>query len=506
MRETVILKNGGLKELRKINERLVSYNVEFAEVTGGTFWRAYTPEQVAGTETFHVDLTGGGLESMYQDLMQVYPPIDLTNERLRKLSKELGPVWVRVSGTWATKTYYDFDGICNGVIPDGYLNILTKDQWLGVLDFVKAVGGKLLISVANCLGVHKADDPWTPSEAEKIFALSKEYGVAIDAVEFTNEPNAMQETGFPEGYNAECYRRDHDLFYAWVKENYPDCLMVGPCAAGGDIGLGKATEDNSMGGIAPFMCRCDDLMEGTKAKLDVFSYHCYNGGSERLASIMPTAHWDVSEAASEEYLAVVSNYAHVYASLRDKYVPGGEMWVTEAGDAGGGGNTWASTYLDVIRNLNELGSFATITDGVIFHNTLASSDYGFLKREVFTPRPNYFGVLLWNRIMGTTVYDSEEKIRLGAHVYAHSRKDGKEGIAYLVINNDLKNATGVVIPGEAEAYVLEGQNGNIRSQVMTLNGRPLVLGENDCLPEMNPLKVEGSMTLAPGACAFIVTK
>lgn len=33
------------------------------------------------------------------------------------------------------------------------------------------------------------------------------------------------------------------------------------------------------------------------------------------------------------------------------------MWVTESGDAGGGGDTWASTYLDVIRTLNEAGGF-----------------------------------------------------------------------------------------------------------------------------------------------------
>mgnify|MGYP000706592653 CR=1 FL=1 len=44
---------------------------------------------------------------MYRDLMQVYAPINLYDEKLRKLAKELGPVWVRVSGTWATKTYYD---------------------------------------------------------------------------------------------------------------------------------------------------------------------------------------------------------------------------------------------------------------------------------------------------------------------------------------------------------------------------------------------------------------
>lgn len=43
-------------------------------------------------------------------LIQVYPPIDLYNTRLRSFAKEFGSVWVRVSGTWASKTYYDFDG------------------------------------------------------------------------------------------------------------------------------------------------------------------------------------------------------------------------------------------------------------------------------------------------------------------------------------------------------------------------------------------------------------
>ena len=70
-----------------------------------------------------------------------------------------------------------------------------------------------------------------------------------------------------------------------------------------------------------------------------------------------------------------------------------------------------------------------MTRGIIFHNTLASSDYGYLKPEVFDPRPNYFAVLLWNRLMGTTVYDAAEPIREGAHIDAHSRADGKPGKA-----------------------------------------------------------------------------
>ena len=140
---------------------------------------------------------------------------------------------------------------------------------------------------------------------------------------------------------------------------------------------------------------------------------------------------------------------------------------------GGGGDTWASTYLDVLRTLNELGGFSKETRGVIFHNTLAASDYAFLERIVFNPRPNYFAVLLWNRLMGTTVYDTKEEVREGAHVYAQSRKDGKDG--------------------------------NKRATVMTLNGRDLVLGENNELPDLSGDAVAaGTIELAPMTCTFLV--
>ena len=40
------------KVLRTVDARLVSYNIEMTEVTGGTFWKAYTDAQVDGTEEF----------------------------------------------------------------------------------------------------------------------------------------------------------------------------------------------------------------------------------------------------------------------------------------------------------------------------------------------------------------------------------------------------------------------------------------------------------------------
>lgn len=497
-----------LSPLHEMNPMLMSYNVEFAEVTGGTFWKAYTPEQIAGTEEFYVEPSSEGIAAMYRDLMQVYPPIDLYDEKLRKLTRDLGPAWVRISGTWATKTYYDFDGTTNGKVPEGYLNVLTKEQWIGVLDFVKATGTKLMVSMANCPGLHSAEEPWPSTEAEKLFGLSKEYGVPISAAEFANEPNMMEDTGFPKGYTAEHYRRDQDLFFKWVRENYPECLCVGPSSVGEGMSLGGDEEESKGGGvenIARLNVTTEDLLKGTAEKLDVFSYHYYNGVSERLASVMPSAHWAAEQANSEAYLDVAINCARHYSKIRDKYCPGGEMWVTESGDAGGGGDTWASTYLDVIRTLNELGGFSAVTNGVIFHNTLAASDYAFLEREVFNPRPNYFAVLLWNRLMGSTVYDTKEPVRMGAHVYAHSRKDGKDGVVYLVINNSLTDTTTVELPKDAERYTLAGENGNMRATVMTLNGNPLVLGDNYALPEMKPVaQAAGTVELAPGTCTFFV--
>lgn len=52
MERTIQLSNSPLQVIRTVNNRLMSYNVEFTEVTGGTFWKEYTPEQIAGTEKF----------------------------------------------------------------------------------------------------------------------------------------------------------------------------------------------------------------------------------------------------------------------------------------------------------------------------------------------------------------------------------------------------------------------------------------------------------------------
>lgn len=116
--------------LQHVNERLVSYNIEMAEVTGGTFWREYNPEQIAGTESFP-EVKDLREITKAERLMQYYPPVNLYSKRLRELARQLDPAWIRISGTWATKTYYDFEDTVK--VPEGYDSLLTREQWIGVL-------------------------------------------------------------------------------------------------------------------------------------------------------------------------------------------------------------------------------------------------------------------------------------------------------------------------------------------------------------------------------------
>ena len=84
-------------------------------------------------------------------------------------------------------------------------------------------------------------------------------------------------------------------------------------------------------------------------------------------------------------------------------------------------------------------------------------------------------------------------------------RDGKDGKAVLVINNSLTEATTVELPADATRYTLAGKDGNMRATVMTLNGRDLVLGEGDALPDLSgEAQPAGTVEVAPGSCVFFV--
>ena len=66
MEQQIKLHPEALKKLRTVNPRLISYNVEMTEVTGGAFWKAYTDAQIDGRESVLPPDFSKGLASVHQ--------------------------------------------------------------------------------------------------------------------------------------------------------------------------------------------------------------------------------------------------------------------------------------------------------------------------------------------------------------------------------------------------------------------------------------------------------
>jgi hypothetical protein len=446
----------------KVDERFQSYNIEMVEVTGGEFWQPY-------------DAGEGKV---------VRPPIDLGSERLRNLAQALGPAYIRVSGSWANSTYFDPDGKAGDAPPEGFGGLLTGDQWIGVGEFARAVDGRVTTSFASNDAVRDASGGWRGDQAQALLAFSAEHDVPVAAAELFNEPGLP--VGMPKGYDGEAYARDVEVFLEVVDETMPDLEVVGPGATADVVHLM----------ISPSISG-EDLANGAKPRIDAFSYHFYPNVSERCGS---TEGPDV--ALTGEYLSRIDETKAYYEGLRDEVAPGAPMWITETAQAACGGDRWASTYRDVIRYVDTLGRLATGDGDVVFHNTLAASDYGLIDEDGLEPRPDYWAAVLWAKLMGPEVLaggDTESGHDLTT--YAHCRRGG-EGVAYAVVNASAEQRRTVATrSGAAEVYLLTG---DLDATAIALNGTTLVAHDDGTLPDLEPERVDGAVEIPPASIAYIV--
>jgi heparanase len=206
-------------------------------------------------------------------------------------------------------------------------------------------------------------------------------------------------------------------------------------------------------------------------------------------------------ALSREWLTGTDKIESFYAGLRDQYLPGRPLWVTETADAACGGNRWASTFTDSFRYLNQLGSLAQRGVQIVMHNTLDSSDYGLLDELDYEPRPNFWAAVLWRRLMGTTVLQPGTSPSSDLYLYAHCLRGVSGGVALLAINASADPQT-VDLAKASERYTLSAQQ--LESRSVQLNGRILALQSDDTIPAMNGTKApSGRMTLDSQTITFL---
>jgi heparanase len=489
-----------MTKLGTVDRRFVSYNVEMVEVTGGRFWKPFSADvdaRLAARASATPDPKQPGPGMMDPNLFQYRPPINLANPRLRKLAAGLGPAYMRVSGTWQNSTFFQNDD--NPAMkepPKGFNSVLTRAEWKGVVDFLHAVGAQLVTSVATSAGTRDVEGVWTPTQAKAVLDYTKSLGGSIAATEFMNEPTFAVIGGAPTGYDAAAFAKDIKVFDAFLRKESPKTLFLGP----GSVGEGMSLVP---GGVSMKLIATEDMMKATGPVFDAFSYHFYGTISRRCAANLAGAGTTAEAGLTADWLDRTETVESFYAALRDRYLPGKPIWLTETAQAACGGDKWAAQFVDSFRYLNQLGTLAQKGVQSVMHNTLASSDYGMLDEETLDPRPNYWAAVLWNRTMGVAVLDPHIATHDNLRVYAHCMKDTTGGVSMLILNTDPTAEQTVSVPVGGERYTLTASS--LTSKTVLLNGAEMAAAPDGSLPALKGLAVTpGTMRFAPASITFLM--
>lgn len=137
------------------------------------------------------------------------------------------------------------------------------------------------------------------------------------------------------------------------------------------------------------------------------------------------------------------------------------------------------------------------------HNTLAVSEYALLDQVTFEPRPNYWSALLWNKLMGTKVYDHDLSFE-GLEVFVHDLKSSSDGYGVLIVNpKDVPSS--INVPVQAEKYLLTADS--LQSKTIRLNGIVMKLESGETLPNIKGQEIAaGEVRLPPHSILFLALK
>lgn len=482
---------GSLKRIGEVDVRFQSFNVESVEVTGGNFWAPYTKPGPARSKP----VAGPHGTEFATDAYEKREPIDLVgNRRLRVLAKALAPSYVRVSGSWANSIYFQDDDNPAAPPPAGYQGVMTRKQWAGLVEFAKAVDARILTSFPVSPGARNpSDGAWNPNGARRLFAYTRALGSRIDAVELMNEPNVSRTAYAPDDY-----ARDNATLRRLIDEVSPGTLLVGPSSTG-EAGFKLfATPSEQASSVR--------LLSGRGGpRFEVFSHHFYGAVSQRCKSLGERNGTEVTtrreEALSEAWLSRADQAQGYYRRIRDRFAPDAPIWITEMAQTACGGDPWSSTFLDTFRYVDQLGRLARQDVSIVFHNTLAASDYALIDDRTWLPRPNYWAALLWRRLVGEVVLDAGRQAG-DLHAYAHCQKNRPGGVTVVVVNLSRTAQARLHLDRPAQRYTLTAPE--LESADVYLNGRRLALAGRDRLPALRGTATRrGAIALPPASITYL---
>ncbi|GAB2297157.1 hypothetical protein Dimus_031269 [Dionaea muscipula] len=440
--------------------------------------------------------------------------LDLNKKILKNAVKAFDPLRIRIGGSLQDQVIYKVGKAYKKCThfrkqKDGRFGFsegcLKMERWDQLNNFFNETGAMVTFGLNAVFGriqLQGEDEfvgDWNVQNSKDLmdYTISKGYNT-IESYEFGNE---LCGGGVSGRVSAEQYAKDMIALKNMVKELYPD----------------PATQPKVLGpsGFYDKKWFNDFLLASGPHVVDGLTHHVYNLGpgvdKEIIYKIQDPFYLD----------QIAQTYNDIEVTI-NKFGPWAPAWIGEAGGAWNSGSRGVqNTFVDGFWYLDQLGMTSTFNHKVFCRQALIGGNYALLNTTTFIPNPDYYGALLWHRLMGKNVLSTIQNDSPYLRAYSHCSRN-KPGVTVLLINmsnsttfklslvNDfnLHPPTNTTVQTQAknkrEEYLLTPQDGNIQSDVVLLNGEPLKLTKKNGIPEMNPKLADPSspIVLMPHSILF----
>jgi heparanase len=441
---------------------------------------------------------------------------DLNNKKIQNAVRSLSPVYLRLGGSLSDFVRYeDGERECRSFSEPtnttrlGYeigSGCLTMKRWDELNDFCVKTNCSLLFDVGALIGRTNSTCPagtdchagpvlpcctnwtgnWDSSNAESLFRYTKAKGYKVTAFEFGNElvgTGGIESHLTPEQYAADFCNLKNLVANIWEGQAHVPKLIT-PDNAFEEQWYAQFLEKSVAAGCPP----------------DIVTWHQYLLGAGKDPNVGSRA-LDPKVLNQQIEQGELVQTTITSSSKGMKSPP--EIWMGEAGGAYNSGRHLVTDafhssfwYLDGFGILSEKGH------QTFCRQTLIGGHYGLLNTTTFEPNPDYYGLMLWLRLMSrevfrvNVVHSSELGVKPGKsgmpgvfRAYAHcTGSAGDVTLLLLNLANDTTFRVNLTAPFAGltrDEYIMSANS--LASQQVMLNGKVLKTdGATGAIPDLEP--------------------
>ncbi|XP_013072741.2 hyaluronoglucuronidase-like [Biomphalaria glabrata] len=359
---------------------------------------------------------------------------------------------------------------------------LAFNQFEPVYTFFKAVGWDVMVDFTN---FKRKSGLWNTIEAKKFLDQASASNLSIRYFQIGSETNA-----YPKRFNitASVLLKDLKLLKILLAGYplYDNAKLVGP-----DV----TCPSQSLHYLKRF------LTPDANVLLSALSFHCnsVHGNSIRVKDFLNITVLDRMERE-------MNQMRWSMASLNTEL----PLWLTETATFDDCDDSYDSLgFITTLLWLDKLGLAAHHAIDRVYRHTFWGGDCGLLDERTYDLTPEYYVTYLYKSLIEGPAFEVE---RVSPHVRMYAacaRKNEYPDGALVVYALNIKY-TSLTLKfdqfngSSIDAYIFTSANPkNLFSRKMKLNDGPIVL-KSDYVPDLQPVKTSGNVSLEPYSFAFFV--